>query len=73
MEEAKTNAWNNNWFDVYDFTPHKFNTQNYRLEPLSDEKEREVRRKIVDQMEEAKLHMCNPVIPRIVGKGSETV
>ena len=31
MEQAKTHPWNNNWFDVYDFTPDKFKTQNYQL------------------------------------------
>ena len=36
MQEIKTNPWNNNWFDVYDYTPHKFNTQNFRLASLSD-------------------------------------
>ena len=31
MREAKTNPWNNNWFDIYDFTPKKFNKVNHRL------------------------------------------
>ena len=36
MSEAKINGWNNNWFDVYDFTPHKFGGLNYRLGNMSD-------------------------------------
>jgi len=32
MDETKTNPWNNNWFDVYDFTPKKFSKINFRLE-----------------------------------------
>lgn len=31
MQETKTNPWNNNWFDVYDFTPRKFGTINFKL------------------------------------------
>lgn len=29
MQAAKINPWNNNWFDVYDFTPKKFNKVNF--------------------------------------------
>jgi protein XRP2 len=34
MKQAKTSPWNNNWFDVYDFTPNKFSQVNYRLKPI---------------------------------------
>ena len=46
MKQAKINPWNNNWYDVYDFTPKKFNMQNYRLEHLNDERQREVKKKV---------------------------
>ena len=34
MLAAKTHPWNNNWFDVYDFTPDKFNIRNHALATL---------------------------------------
>jgi len=34
MGETKTSPWNNNWFDVYDFTPKKFNRENHVLAEL---------------------------------------
>ncbi len=37
MKEAKLNEWNNNWFDIYDFTPSKFNKNNYRLSSYEKE------------------------------------
>jgi hypothetical protein len=40
MQKAKITPWNNNWYDIYDFTPNKFNTQNYTLEELNEEKQR---------------------------------
>lgn len=36
MQAAKINPWNNNWFDVYDFTPHKFKKVNFELRPLNE-------------------------------------
>ena len=73
MQLAKINPWNNNWFDVYDFTPHKFNTQNYKLEPLEPNKEEDVIGKIVEQMKLAQIKQAAPIIPRIIGKGQETL
>ena len=67
MTQAKTNPWNNNWFDIFDFTPHKFGTQNYRLAPMSDQQEREIRRKIQEKMEEIGLQESQPIIPRVLG------
>lgn len=26
MAQARITPWNNNWFDIFDFTPNKFNT-----------------------------------------------
>ncbi len=40
MKEAKINPWNNNWFDVYDFTPNKFKRVNFTLKPLKEETEK---------------------------------
>ena len=37
MEQAKTNPWNNNWYDVYDFTPNKFKMKNYRLGSMEEQ------------------------------------
>ncbi len=34
MLAVKIHPWNNNWFDIYDFTPHKFNANNYTLAAL---------------------------------------
>ena len=32
MQDAKLKLWNNNWFDIYDFTVNKYgkNVENYR-------------------------------------------
>lgn len=68
MQSAKTNPWNNNWFDIYDFTPNKFNTQNYRIADLSDDKKKEILNKIRYKMNELALIETNPIIPRVLGK-----
>lgn len=36
MKEAKTTPWNNNWFDIYDFTPNKFNRLNFQLKNMEE-------------------------------------
>jgi hypothetical protein len=53
MAAAKSNPWNNNWFDVYDFTPHKFKQQNYTLQELPDQKWKEVQARLREQMKQA--------------------
>jgi hypothetical protein len=69
MQSVKTNPWNNNWFDVYDFTPHKFNTQNFRLKKMSEQKEKDVMKKIREKLVEAGLKESAAIVPRIIGKG----
>lgn len=74
MQQAKTTPWNNNWFDVYDFTPNKFNTQNYRLAAgLLEKKEKEIRNNIKKKMKELGLTMTDPIIPRVLGKSEQPV
>ena len=35
MKEARLNLWNNNWFDIYDFTPRKFSLDfNFHLKSI---------------------------------------
>lgn len=46
MEQARTNPWNNNWYDVYDFTPNKFKMKNYRLGEMEEQQRIEVERKL---------------------------
>ena len=70
MSQAKTSPWNNNWFDVYDFTPNKFSTQNYRLAPMSSEQLKKAQEKVQEKMKEVQLTWGSPVIPRIQGKDS---
>lgn len=31
LKQAKLQLWNNNWFDIYDFTPTKFSKQNFTI------------------------------------------
>ena len=73
MAQARITPWNNNWFDIFDFTPNKFNTQNYSLAPLSPQKEKEVSRAIQEQMEKAEVQLDRPLIPRVVGPRDRTV
>lgn len=73
MAQAKTSPWNNNWYDIYDFTPNKFNTQNFRLASLSAEELKKAQQKVQEKMKEAKITWGAPVIPRILGKGQYTV
>jgi len=70
MAQAKTSPWNNNWYDVYDFTPNKFNTQNYRLNPLSSEQLSNVKQKVQEKMKEVQISWGEPLVPRIQGKGN---
>lgn len=30
MKEARLKLWNNNWFNIYDFTPNKYSIQNHQ-------------------------------------------
>ena len=60
--------WNNNWFDIYDFTPKKFNKENYRFS--SYQKEFIVLKDIFfDKIREYSIEQTKkPVIPSIEGK-----
>ena len=73
MEKVKTNPWNNNWFDVYDFTPHKFKMQNYHLADLKDEQKQDIIKNIKKKMKEIGVMDSQPIIPRIIGKGQYTI
>jgi protein XRP2 len=68
MSEAKTNPWNNNWFDVYDFTPKKFNRLNFRLQDLEQDVWRGFLEKLREKMREIKLRECPSIVPRVMGK-----
>lgn len=68
MGLTKTTSWNNNWFDVYDFTPNKFKCQNYQLKELEENKEKEVLKAIRIKMKELGLKESQPIIPRILGR-----
>lgn len=68
MQQAKTNPWNNNWFDVYDFTPNKFKCQNHRLADLPDDKRKQILGKIRYKINELGINESSPIIPRVLGK-----
>lgn len=72
MKEAKTNPWNNNWFDIYDFTPKKFNKVNYRLS-LNQEPWNPFLQKMMDKMKEIGLKVCRSIMPRVMGKQEATL
>lgn len=68
MQQVKTTPWNNNWFDVYDFTPNKFKCQNYFLKELEEGKKKEILGKIKGKLKELGLKESRAIIPRVIGK-----
>ena len=68
MQSAKSTPWNNNWFDVYDFTPDKFKSQNFTLRELEPAKKKEVMGAIRSKMKELGLKESQPIVPRVIGR-----
>jgi hypothetical protein len=70
MAEAKLNPWNNNWWDVYDFTPGKFGKgkRNFRLSAYEKDVVR-VKEVFCDKLKEYSVEASSKeAIPMVEGK-----